>query len=115
ELVQYIGRLTDRGLLPIKEMIRNFGLQIAKKELRVHWANHFIQRHAKEALGAIATRMDRVRHQADLGIKYEQFFQLLLEKIKEYDIEPRHTYNMDEKGFLIGVIRRSKRIFIKAM
>ncbi|KAF1959163.1 hypothetical protein CC80DRAFT_514467 [Byssothecium circinans] len=47
--------------------------------------------------------MDRVRHQADSG------------KIEGYDIEPRHTYNMDEKGFLTRVIGRSKRIFSKAM
>jgi hypothetical protein len=42
-------------------------------------------------------------------------FQLLAEKIEEYDIEPRHAYNVDGKGFLIGVIARSKRIFSKAM
>jgi hypothetical protein len=59
--------------------------------------------------------MDRVRHQADSGDRYQLFFQLLAEKIEEYNIEPRHTYNMDEKGFLIGVIGRSKRIFSKAM
>jgi hypothetical protein len=35
--------------------------------------------------------------------------------MEEYNIEPRHTYNMDEKGFLTGVIGRSKRIFSKAM
>jgi hypothetical protein len=62
-----------------------------------------------------ATRMDRVRHQADSEERYRQSFQLLAEKIEEYSIEPCHSYNMDEKGFLIGVLGRTKRIFSKAM
>ena len=33
------------------------------------------------------------------------------QKIEEYQVEPRHTYNMDEKGFLIGVLAKMKRIF----
>jgi hypothetical protein len=28
-----------------------------------------------------------------------------------YEIEPHYTYNMNEKGFLLRVIRKSKRIF----
>ena len=59
--------------------------------------------------------MDRVRQQADSGDTYRQFFQLLSGKIEEYDIEPSHMYNMDEKGFIIGIIGRNKRIFTKAM
>ena len=36
-------------------------------------------------------------------------------KINEHDVEPEHTYNMDEKGFMIGAIGRSKRIFSKSL
>ncbi|KJZ69051.1 hypothetical protein HIM_11562 [Hirsutella minnesotensis 3608] len=32
-------------------------------------------------------------------------------KIEEYDIAPCNTYNMDEKGFLLGVVNRTKRVF----
>jgi hypothetical protein len=35
--------------------------------------------------------------------------------MKEYEVEPRFTYNMDEKGFIIGVEGRSKRIFSKSV
>lgn len=59
--------------------------------------------------------MDSTRHQADSGDKYSLYFDLLGDKIKEYDIEPRHTYNMDEKGFLTGIIGRSKRVFSRRM
>jgi hypothetical protein len=33
----------------------------------------------------------------------------------EYSILPENTYNMDEKGFMIGRTARSKRIFSRAM
>ncbi|KAF2843861.1 hypothetical protein T440DRAFT_369106, partial [Plenodomus tracheiphilus IPT5] len=55
--------------------------------------------------------IDRTRHQADSALKYNLYFKLLSDKIKQYGVEPRHTYNMDEKGFLLGVLTRSKRVF----
>jgi hypothetical protein len=35
--------------------------------------------------------------------------------MREYDVEPRNTYNMDEKGFFVGITTRSKRVFYKAI
>jgi hypothetical protein len=55
--------------------------------------------------------MDSNRHNAESGYKYKLYFDLLQQKITEYNIEPAHTYNMDEKGFAIGVLGRTKRIF----
>ena len=57
--------------------------------------------------------MDKQRHYADSAHKYNLYFDLLYRTIHEYSIEPRHMYNMDEKGFAIGVLTRSKRIFSK--
>jgi ribulose bisphosphate carboxylase small subunit len=34
--------------------------------------------------------------------------------MEEHDVKPHNTYNMDEKGFMIGVEGRSKRVFSKA-
>jgi hypothetical protein len=59
--------------------------------------------------------MDRDRHNADSESKYRLYFELLYAKTTEYDILPSNTYNMDEKGFLIGITRRSKRVFSKRM
>jgi hypothetical protein len=33
--------------------------------------------------------------------------------MKEHEVQPQFTYNMDEKGFMIGVEGRSKRVFSK--
>jgi hypothetical protein len=57
--------------------------------------------------------MDRKRHQAGSGAKYSFYFKLLHDKMKEYNVEPTHIFNMDEKGFLLGVTGRSKRVFDK--
>jgi hypothetical protein len=35
--------------------------------------------------------------------------------VKEYDILLRNTYNMDEKGFMIGVIGKTKRVSDKVL
>jgi hypothetical protein len=44
-------------------------------------------------------------------LKYNLYFELLRNKIGQYNLEPCNTYNTDEKGFLLGVVTRSKRVF----
>jgi hypothetical protein len=55
--------------------------------------------------------MDRTRVKADSEHSYRHYLELLHAKIQQYDVEPRHIYNMDEKGFLAGVTSKQKRIF----
>ena len=57
--------------------------------------------------------MDSLHHNADSAKKYQLYFKLLGEKIRQYDVEIAHTYDMDEKGFTTGVIGGSKRVFSK--
>ena len=59
--------------------------------------------------------MDRERYFADNKRKYELYFNLLHSKIVEHGIDKRNTYNMDEKGFFVGIANRRKRIFSKAV
>jgi hypothetical protein len=35
--------------------------------------------------------------------------------MRQYDVEPCNIYNMNEKGFLMGIISCSKRIFSKQL
>jgi hypothetical protein len=59
--------------------------------------------------------MDRTRVKADSEHSYRHYLELLYAKIRQYDVEPRHIYNMDEKGFLAGVTLRQKRIFSRQL
>lgn len=57
--------------------------------------------------------MDSDRHHTDSALKYKLYFDLLHNKMKEYGTEPCLLYNMDKKGYLVGVIGRSKQVFIR--
>lgn len=53
------------------------------------------------------------RKRADSAYKYALYFELLAQKIEKYNLKPEQIYNMDEKGFMIGITARSKRIFAR--
>jgi len=36
------------------------------------------------------------------------------EAINEFEINPQNIYNMDEKGFLLGLLQHSMRVIVKA-
>ena len=57
--------------------------------------------------------MDCDRYRADSGYKYSLYFKLLKKKIEQYKIRLWLIYNMNEKGFLIGILLKIKRIFLK--
>jgi hypothetical protein len=58
--------------------------------------------------------MDRTRHVADNEEQYCLYFSLLHYKMRQYEILPENTYNIDEKGFFVGITTRSKCVFSKA-
>ena len=113
ELVAYPDCLTDQYLPPTREMLQNFASTIAGKPASESWVTRFLKRHDDELTSRWSTHMSAERHAADSGDKYKLYFYMLHAKITKQDVEPEHTYNMDEKGFMIGAIARGKRIFSK--
>ncbi|KAJ8117728.1 hypothetical protein OPT61_g1151 [Boeremia exigua] len=71
----------------------------------------FLNRNQHQITSQWSTHMSADRHAANSGEKYKLYFNLLRHKITKYDVKPEHTYNMDEKGFMISAIGRLKRIF----
>lgn len=96
-------------------MIRRFASDIAKKELGKGWVDRYIERHQVDLVSRWATGIDRERHQADSQSKYSLYFELLRSKLSQYDIEPCNMYNMDEKGCMLGILTRSKRVFSRRL
>jgi hypothetical protein len=111
ELCLYIEDLTKQGLPPTRAMVQNFASEVAKTRVSEAWVTRFIARHRDTLISKWTSGMDAVRHRADSKLKYELYFDLLHDKIESYNVLPSNTYNMDEKGFMIGVIGRSKRVF----
>jgi hypothetical protein len=110
-LVKYIEDLTKRGLPPTRDMIRNFASDICHNHVGDGWVTRFLHRNHDHLISKWTAGMDRSRHNADSTAKYELYFDLLHGKIEEYGVMPANTYNMDEKGFMIGITGRSKRVF----
>jgi hypothetical protein len=115
ELVQYIKELTERRTPPTRAMIRNFASFLVGREVSYRWVSRFLNRNNNRLVSRWQTGMDRDRHKADLEARYSLYFDLLHDKMEENGILSGQTYNMDEKGLMIGVTGRSKRIFDSKM
>jgi hypothetical protein len=92
-------------------MVRNFASAVVQNPCSNSWVTRFLHRHRDQLTSQWMTGMDSNRHNAESEYKYKLYFDLLQQIITKYNIEPAHTYNMDEKGFAIGVLGRTKRIF----
>ncbi|KAF7570482.1 hypothetical protein PtrM4_104840 [Pyrenophora tritici-repentis] len=68
-------------------------------------------RHQRELLIHYTTNLNRSRKQADSALNYTLYFKLLRKKIEEYSIDTQQIFNIDKKGFLIGILSKSKRVF----
>jgi hypothetical protein len=101
--------------MPTRQMIINFTTPLASWEPSDRWVTRLLHRHPDELLTAWSTPMEAVHHHADSYDKYSQYFAFLYGKIAERDVLPENTYNMDEKGFMIGQSGRSVRVFDKAL
>ncbi|KAM4061782.1 DDE superfamily endonuclease [Hirsutella rhossiliensis] len=92
-------------------MIKNFAQDMAKMEVGKNWPYSFVNRHRNELGCTWFDGFDVARKRADSASRYKDYFELIRSKIEEYDIASCNTYSMDEKGFLLGVINRTKRVF----
>ncbi|KAF1925598.1 uncharacterized protein M421DRAFT_69684, partial [Didymella exigua CBS 183.55] len=75
----------------------------------------FLHRYPNKLLTAWSAPMEKQRHDAALYDSFRLYFNLLHSIIKQHAIEVENTYNIDKKGFMIRVIRKSVRIFNKKL
>jgi hypothetical protein len=115
ELVRYIETLTERRLPPTKVMVQQFASQLAGKPVSETWVKRFLRRHPNHLISRSGKAMAKERTKADSGPKYSLYFKLLHEKIEEYNVQPIHIFNMDEKGFQLGRVGRTNRVFDKKL
>lgn len=115
ELVQYIRSLTEKHLQPSRQMIIYIITPFCAWPPSETWVTRFFQRHHDTLENLWQTPMETLRHDADNYERYRLYFDLLHGKMDEHNVLPENTYNMDEKGFMIGVIKKGKRVFDKAL
>jgi len=77
------------------------------------WYKRFLSRHP--ALSAMYSRsLDNSRALNNDPRIIREYFRILKEVIAEFKIKPENIYNMDEKGFLLGLIQRSVRVVVNS-
>jgi hypothetical protein len=96
-------------------MIQNFASSVAKEPVNKSWVTRFINNNSVHLISQYSTGMDANRHNADSYAKYKLYFNLLQRKIAEYKVDAEHMYNIDEKGFMIGVTTSTKHVFSRHM
>jgi hypothetical protein len=114
ELCKYINTLTESVLPPTRIMVASFASQICKKEVEMNWVSRFLKHHQDKLLLKWTTEMDCVQHKADTEGSYSDYFTLLNHKFDKYKVLPKNMYNMNEKGFMLGILKGSLCIFSKA-
>ena len=96
-------------------MIANFASAVAQEAVSESWVTRFINKYSIHLISKYSTGIDANHHNANSYSKYKLYFNLLQRKIAKYKVNAKHTYNMDEKGFIIGVTLRTKHVFSRRM
>ncbi|EED14978.1 conserved hypothetical protein [Talaromyces stipitatus ATCC 10500] len=109
--IKYINQLTEKGLPPTNRMLANFAEDICGKKPGKNWATRCLKSHSDQLISRYSTGLDMDRKNADKAWKYVLYFELLGRKIMQYNLASEQIYNMDEKGFMLGMMIKEKRIF----
>lgn len=114
-LVEHIRRLSEWRLPPTPAMVTLWAFVLCGSEPGKNWSTGFKARHKDVLDSRYLNTIDLARHKADSEALYRQYFTILRQRMDQYSIQPQNSYNMDEKGFLIGHLQKVKRIFPKAL
>jgi hypothetical protein len=102
-LVAWIKSCGARGMGLTAQAVMEAGSMISGTELGETWYRLFIARHRLDIRGRWALGLEAPRAQCLNRTTCEEFFLLLEHIVDEYKIAPENTYNMDEKGVMMGL------------
>ncbi|CAK5283406.1 unnamed protein product [Mycena citricolor] len=98
--------LGHRGIPLTVEMINAYAGQIAGKELGKTWGRRFLVRHKDALKVKNAASLEECRAKSLTRPVVHKYFEMLSRVIQEFNIKPKHIYNMDEKGIQLGMAGR---------
>ena len=76
-LIDQINRLTDRGIPPTSQMVKNFAEEIIGRAVGKNWVGQFITRHQKELKSLYLRNIDNLRVKGEYTPAYQLFFDLV--------------------------------------
>lgn len=112
-LVKFIRRLCERSLPPTSAIVNNVAAELAGRTPSKNWVSRFVERNRHVLDSRYLDSIDFARAKADSKASYEAYFNTVSRIIEEYSITAENIYNMDEKGFLVGNLQKTRRIFTK--
>lgn len=104
QLIDYIRKQCELCLPPTARIVSNIAAELAGRQPSKNWCSRFVSRHKDSLDSRYLNTFDFSRHEADTRASYRQYFEIVGKKIVEYGITAENTYNMDEKGFMMGQI-----------
>ena len=117
-LEKWALKMDEHGFPPRLDIFKAMAQELAEKnaeqmgdparaKLGQTWLPSFLNRHPKVS-SKFGSNLDRQRALAGSPGPIIDYFRKLKKVQKEYNFLPENTYNMDEKGFILGVSSRSK-------
>ena len=73
-LITHINKLSDRGLPPTPQIVKNLAEELAKEEIGKNWVALFCKRHAHRLLSIYLRTIDHKRKTADNSYYFEHYF-----------------------------------------
>jgi hypothetical protein len=113
-LVEWCHQLEAWGFPPKVESLRRMAIDMLLdkedlEELGINWQERWLDRHP-DLKSKFIPPLDKERAMAHSVGVFERYFALFWAIIEEYDLYPEDIHNMDEKGFMQGVIAKERVI-----
>lgn len=113
-LVKWAVFQDDMGIPPRQDLLIEKAeaiLHITSPEMRIgkRWIERFMKRH-NELQMKFSQRLDHQRAAAGNPKVMEKHFRIFKNAVKDYKVSTENIWNMDEKGFLMGLASKAKVI-----
>ncbi|KAJ3534000.1 hypothetical protein NM688_g7200 [Phlebia brevispora] len=106
-LVAWIKVVGRRGIPFSPQLVQDYASELAEEPVGDSWVRRFAQRHPDLKL-SWTTNLEQCRARALNRHLVQEYFHLIHELILKYNLTPENIYNMDEKGIMLGIGRRTR-------
>jgi len=113
-IVRWCQRQDDNGFPPRLDMVKEMAIFLERKRTGVeplpvgqNWITRFLTRNPALAT-KLSTRLERQRSYAKNPALLQAYFTKLGRLIRTHNLQACQIFNMDEKGFLMGLATRAK-------
>ncbi|EUC57432.1 pogo transposable element protein, putative, partial [Rhizoctonia solani AG-3 Rhs1AP] len=107
--------------LPVRMIhVVGYGKQILNNRLGTNdahlghnWGRRLLERHSSELQVTTSKRIDEHRVMAKNPVYVMEFYVILSNAIKDLSIDASKIFNMDEKGYLLGITGKEKVVIMR--